>query len=240
MLPNPTSYLYLRVDLLDKAGLLTRYRAHSNAEQFLLPPKGRIPRKPWHRRNIAITSACVQLALTQYPAVTLTESDLWELPSKPKAVRPDRLFFLDIKDANGDFERQCYSLEDDEDNESVEDFTFKCMRYWHFYDEYIFQPHKAAERQNKDWQGNEFDIDSLRILITVPHEHRLKRILEAARRAVSKASGGATRGLGAYWVKVRPFSNTDRKTRQRALQNPGWVIEGWRTPTDGKLHSLLE
>jgi hypothetical protein len=38
MLPNPTSYLYLRVDLLDKAGLLTRYHAHSNAERVWKKP----------------------------------------------------------------------------------------------------------------------------------------------------------------------------------------------------------
>lgn len=241
LIESPRSYLYKRVALLEHAGLLTLWKPHPHAEQFLLPVQGRIPRKPWHRRNTAIRSACVQLATRHLSNVRFLESDIWEFPSKPKPIRPDTLFFLDFPpDENGDTERQAYSLEDDEDTESIEDFTYKCSKYWHFYDQYIFQPQKEAERQGIDWTGNAFDIDSLRILITVPHEQRLKRLLEAACRAVAKASNGATRGLGAYWAKVRPFTNMERKTRQQALANPDWVVDGWRTPVDDKLHSILE
>jgi len=97
MIKIPRSYLYDRLRRMAAAGHLKRYQLHNSSEQLLIHRNGRVPRKPLHRRNISITSACVQLALRQHKTVTFEDADIFALPSKLGMVRPDRTFYLKLK-----------------------------------------------------------------------------------------------------------------------------------------------
>ncbi len=165
MITMPRSYLYDRLRRMAAAGHLKRYQLHNSSEQLLIHRNGRVPRKPLHRRNISITSACVQLALRQHKTVTFEDADIFALPSQRGMVRPDRTFYLKLTSGT-DSERQFYVLEDDEGNEGIEEFSFKCAKYWSFWDQYCFQPLLEATRKHQEWPGNDWGIDNIRILTT--------------------------------------------------------------------------